>query len=273
METDYAPSVRDDTYTDDEAAPLVAICNSDSSPKYNRATVLLLCGLLTVVADFGGSLTAAPEVRLLEMTVCRAFYALRDPSVIGPPPLGYVDESLCKVADIQVSLAYLRAWKRCLDSIPGYFYDVFSPESIWFGSLFLALGGGSRMLTAVLNSVIVDVCAEEKRFAVPFPCQLSTSTKHFPSSVVFYIFGAAIHITDIVALPLGSWFLSQDLWLPFKFCSPLMLLSFAIILLLPETMSLPQNPPLVNISRQDRERTHEVSNMIRVLAISLTIFY
>ncbi|KAG8415735.1 hypothetical protein J3459_011837 [Metarhizium acridum] len=276
METDYAPSVRDDTYTDDEAAPLVAICNSDSSPKYNRATVLLLCGLLTVVADFGGSLTAAPEVRLLEMTVCREFYALRDPSVIGPPPLGYVDESLCKVADIQVSLAYLRAWKRCLDSIPGllltlpfgrladrwgrkpvlmlciagqilayvwllivcYFYEVFSPKSIWFGSLFLALGGGSRMLTAVLNSVIVDVCAEEKR------------------SVVFYIFGAAIHITDIVALPLGSWFLSQDLWLPFKFCSPLMLLSFAIILLLPETMSLPQSPPLVN-SQQDRERTHE----------------
>ncbi|KID93986.1 MFS transporter, partial [Metarhizium majus ARSEF 297] len=182
---------------------------------------------------------AAPEVRLLEMTVCRAYYAPRDPGVIGPPPLGYVDESLCKEADIQVSLAYLRAWKRCLDSIPGYFYDVFSPKSIWFGSLFLALGGGSRMLTAVLNSVIVDVCAEEKR------------------SVVFYIFGAAIHITDIVALPLGSWFLSQDLWLPFKFCSPLMLSSFAIVLLLPETMALSQYSPLVNMSRQDRERTPE----------------
>ncbi|KFG80065.1 MFS transporter [Metarhizium anisopliae] len=275
METSYAPS--SDGHDADEAAPLVAACRPDSSPKYNRPAVLLLCGLLTVVADFGGSLTAAPEVRLLEMTVCRAFYAPREPGVIGPPPLGYVDESLCKVADIQVSLAYLRAWKRCLDSIPGllltlpfgrladrwgrkpvlmlciagqalayvwllivcYFYDVFSPKSIWFGSLFLALGGGSRMLTAVLNSVIVDVCAEEKR------------------SVVFYIFGAAIHITDIVALPLGSWFLSQDLWLPFKFCSPLMLMSFVIVLLLPETMTLSQYSPLVNMSRQDRERTPE----------------
>ncbi|KID72724.1 MFS transporter, partial [Metarhizium brunneum ARSEF 3297] len=239
METSYAPSDGHDAHTDDEVAPLVAACSPGSSPKYNRPAVLLLCGLLTVVADFGGSLTAAPEVRLLEMTVCRAFYAPRDPGVIGPPPLGYVDESLCKVADIQVSLAYLRAWKRCLDSIPGYFYDVFSPKSIWFGSLFLALGGGSRMLTAVLNSVIVDVCAEEKR------------------SVVFYIFGAAIHITDIVALPLGSWFLSQDLWLPFKFCSPLMLMSFVIVLLLPETMTLSQYSPLVNMSRQDRERTPE----------------
>lgn len=119
METSYAPS--SDGHDADEAAPLVAACSPDSSPKYNRPAVLLLCGLLTVVADFGGSLTAAPEVRLLEMTVCRAFYAPREPGVIGPPPLGYVDESLCKVADIQVSLAYLRAWKRCLDSIPGSF--------------------------------------------------------------------------------------------------------------------------------------------------------
>lgn len=125
METSYAPSSDGhDAHTDDEAAPLVAACSPDSSPKYNRPAVLLLCGLLTVVADFGGSLTAAPEVRLLEMTVCRALYAPRDPGVIGPPPLGYVDESLCKVADIQVSLAYLRAWKRCLDSIPGSFFTV-----------------------------------------------------------------------------------------------------------------------------------------------------
>lgn len=122
METSYAPS--SDGHDADEAAPLVAACRPDSSPKYNRPAVLLLCGLLTVVADFGGSLTAAPEVRLLEMTVCRAFYAPREPGVIGPPPLGYVDESLCKVADIQVSLAYLRAWKRCLDSIPGSFFLV-----------------------------------------------------------------------------------------------------------------------------------------------------
>lgn len=112
--SDYAP--RDDTH---EATPLVPP-TADAKPAHRRRlTVLLLCSLLTVVADFGGGLTATPEVRLFETAVCRAYYAQNDPSVIGPPPFGYVDERLCKKDEIQVSLAYLRAWKRLFDTVPG----------------------------------------------------------------------------------------------------------------------------------------------------------
>jgi hypothetical protein len=103
----------------DEAAPLVPPTAADAKPAHGRMAVLLLCGLLTVVADFGGGLTAAPEVRLFETAVCRAYYAQHDPSVIGPPPLGYVEERFCKKDEIQVSLAYLRAWKRLFDTVPG----------------------------------------------------------------------------------------------------------------------------------------------------------
>lgn len=79
----------------------------------------VLCGALSLVADLGDGLTAAPEVRLLEMAVCRDYYRTRDPSVIGPPPLNYVREELCKRDEIQVELAYLRALKSLFAAIPG----------------------------------------------------------------------------------------------------------------------------------------------------------
>ena len=35
--------------------------------------VPILCGLLSIVADLGGGLTTTPEVRLLEIAVCRDY--------------------------------------------------------------------------------------------------------------------------------------------------------------------------------------------------------
>ena len=81
--------------------------------------VPILCGLLCLVGDLGGGLTTTPEVRLLEVAVCRDYYTLHDPSKIGPPPLSYVDERYCKLDDIQADLAYLRAWKGTFMMIPG----------------------------------------------------------------------------------------------------------------------------------------------------------
>jgi len=87
------------------------------SPFYPYASILV--GVISLVADLGGSLVDTPEVRLLEMAVCRDYYRVHDPDVIGKPPYSYVDEKLCKVKDIQVSLAYLRATKSLLMAIPG----------------------------------------------------------------------------------------------------------------------------------------------------------
>ncbi|KAI1119891.1 major facilitator superfamily domain-containing protein [Nemania abortiva] len=229
---------------------------ASSRPPDGPLLALFVCFLLTIVVDVGGGLTAAPEVRLLENAVCRAHYRVADPCVIGLPPSAYVDESLCKIDEVQVHLAYLRAWKRWCDTLPGallslhygrladrwgrkpililgiagvllayfwvlltcYCYDTFAPEHILFSSVFLLLGGGYGVITAVLNSIIVDVTTREKRGAI------------------FYIVGGAIHVTDIIAPLIGSWLLSRDLWLPYKVASPVMLSSLIIVMLLPETL-------------------------------------
>ncbi|KAB2571672.1 Solute carrier family 46 member 3, partial [Lasiodiplodia theobromae] len=215
----------------------------------------VLCGALSLVADLGDGLTAAPEVRLLEMAVCRDYYRTRDPSVIGPPPLNYVREELCKRDEIQVELAYLRALKSLFAAIPGlfctvlfgrladlwgrkpilllgmtgqiltylwvilicYFHEVFPTRLVWASAIFQLMGGGHRNISALMNTVIVDVAPEYAR----------TST--------FYLVGALIRVTDMVSAAGGSWLLSRDLWLPFKISTPILLTSLPIILCLPET--------------------------------------
>ena len=109
-----------DTHHDPtETSPL--LCSSTGgrprSPFFPYASILI--GIVSLIADFGGSLVDTPEVRLLEMAVCRDYYRVHDPSLIGRPPLSYVDEEHCKVKEIQADLAYLRATKSLLMTIPG----------------------------------------------------------------------------------------------------------------------------------------------------------
>lgn len=66
------------------------------------------------------------------MAVCRDYYLTHDPRVIGPPPNAYIEENLCKLDEIQVKLAYLRAWKEVFKTIPGKFYFLrMAPPSVF----------------------------------------------------------------------------------------------------------------------------------------------
>ena|SRR5580700_4520256 len=88
-----------------------------ASPLYSYTIVFVF--VLVLVTGFSSSLLNTPEVRLLEMALCRDYYRTIDPSVIGPLPLSYVDEERCKVDSIQVELSYIMATKSLLSAIPG----------------------------------------------------------------------------------------------------------------------------------------------------------
>ena len=99
--------------------PLLALTTAQDARSRRHQHVPILCAALSVAAEFGGWLTIVPEVRLLEMTICRDYYRIHDPSAIGPSPNEYIKEELCKLDEIQQSLAYLRAWKDAVTTFAG----------------------------------------------------------------------------------------------------------------------------------------------------------
>lgn len=262
----------------DETTPLLervdatATASTPASPLlYPFALIFIL--VLIILADVSGSLLDTPEVRLLEMAVCRDYYRLHDPSVIGPPPLSYIDEKLCKTYEIQTSLVFLRTKKGLLGYIPGilltipygrlsdrhgrkpvlflgilgqslayfwtlficYFHQKFDTRLVLISPAFLIIGGGSRVLSAAVYSVVVDVAPENVR------------------TTVFYVLGASAIICDVIMAPIGSWLLAKDLWLPFRFSSAILISAVLMTLLMPETLAaekrvsspeiLPETPP------------------------------
>lgn len=86
-------------------------------PEFFRAIVVIFS--ICFVSEIGTSLIGTADTRLFEMAVCRDYYRKHDPGVIGEPPLSYVDESLCKLNEIQTRLAYLRATRNLVMTLPG----------------------------------------------------------------------------------------------------------------------------------------------------------
>lgn len=100
----------------------------------------------------------------------------------------------------------------------GYFHTIFPVRLVWAAAGFQFLGGGHRVIGAIMNTIIVDVAPEHAR---------TTS---------FYLLGAAIRITDMLAAVAGSALLERDIWLPYEIATPVLLLSIPICIAMPETL-------------------------------------
>ncbi|KAL3303963.1 MFS transporter [Colletotrichum asianum] len=237
--------------------PLISASGEDAAKHPRYPSAILIVFAICFLADAGSSLLGVPEVRAFEMAVCRDYYLEHDPTVIGEPPLSYVDESLCKLREIQTSMAYLRATKGLIMTVPGegilltfpygylsdrvgrklvvflslfgqilemfatigilYFHRAFSTNMVLLTPIFRIIGGGNRVLVASLNSIVVDTVPPSMR------------------PTVFYVTGAGLLITETVMVPIGSQLLLKDLWLAFKVAMPILLASLVLVGVLPET--------------------------------------
>lgn len=111
----------------EEEAPLLSptafdahAANPPQPPKKKKKPWLLLVilvFLLMAIVDMGAFMAEPPKTRVFEANLCVRYYEEKDPSKIRAD--GTVDETLCKVNEVQQKMAMIFGWQDMFDAIPG----------------------------------------------------------------------------------------------------------------------------------------------------------
>jgi hypothetical protein len=167
---------------------------------FSQWSTLYICSLFILLVDVPNFLSEVPKLRMLELGICRDYYAATDPSVIGRD--GSVPEHLCKVHEIQSALAKMRGILGMIEGIPGlilaipygvladskgrrlvtglsllgfvlrdiwaftalFFHRVFPVRAVYAAPAFLVLGGGSTVISPMVMAIIAAAIPEESRY-------------------------------------------------------------------------------------------------------------
>jgi hypothetical protein len=84
--------------------------------KHKFWQVSVLFAVLKLLQTLNTAISVVPRLRLYEATICRSYYQIHDPSVIDVG--NNVPEELCKIPQIQASLARLTGWNSFFFYIP-----------------------------------------------------------------------------------------------------------------------------------------------------------
>ncbi|KAF4950153.1 hypothetical protein FSARC_13296 [Fusarium sarcochroum] len=223
---------------------------------FARWSTLYVCGLFILLVDVPNFMSEVPKLRMLELGLCRDYYAATDPSMIGRD--GSIPEHLCKVREVQSALARMRGILGMIEGIPGlvlaipyglladskgrrlvtglsllgfvlrdlwaftvlYFHETFPVRAVYAAPAFLVLGGGSTVISPMIMAIIAAAILEASRTRAFFWVQV------------------ILLITELIAPPFGT-FLMQVLGSHFAFLTavPLEALAFVVLGCIPNTRS------------------------------------
>ncbi|EWZ89455.1 hypothetical protein FOWG_09155 [Fusarium oxysporum f. sp. lycopersici MN25] len=257
---------------------------------FSQWSALYVCSLFILLVDVPNFLSEVPKLRMLELGLCRDYYAATDPSVIGHD--GSVPEHLCKVHEIQSALAKMRGILGMIEGIPGlilaipygvladskgrrlvtglsllgfvlrdiwaftvlYFHQIFPVRAVYAAPAFLVLGGGSTVISPMIMAIIAAAIPEASRTRAFFWVQV------------------VLLITELIAPPLGA-VLMKALGPHFAFLTavPLEALAFVVLGFIPNTRSSDNVPSDVEGTEGDEnqsandETTNQNSSKVKIL--------
>ena len=228
-----------------------------SKTRPSNRYILSLIVAFIVLVDVGFYLQYVPLTSLLEKSICQSFYPdqffLQDP---GQPPRDPSVPDRCKDNEIQAELAFVRGWQGTLDAIPGLLTAIpyaivadrhgrrpvlilavvgvilhycwselvlFYPQQlsyrlIWVAPSFDMLGGGTAVAVSICWVIVSDIVSADER------------------STVFFRFGAAALVGELIANPIAAILMRHDPWTPILIGLALVVLSVGILFLVPETL-------------------------------------
>jgi hypothetical protein len=158
-----------------------------------------LCGLFLLAVDVPAFVGEIAKIRMYELSLCRRFYQIQDPSKIDLG--GNVPEMLCKGKQIQAELATLRGVQNFLDELTSVvlivpygiladirgrkfvvylsilgllladtwtvtvlgLWKIFPTQAVYASTAFKIIGGGNNVIGALFLAIIADVCTPETR--------------------------------------------------------------------------------------------------------------
>lgn len=245
------PALADDDIQDYKQTIRGRIVSTIANQTYRvTASVFIVWFLL----EFGLLALHVPGSRLFERAVCRRYYR-DEPSMGGSyHVLGEIDEHLCKISPIQQEVALLVGWRDSFLAIPSiftavfygsladrygrkpilllagtgemlviawlfficYFDWIFNPRLSWASALFIFIGGGQRVVVAMLFTILSAQIDETHR------------TRYM------YIMNIGPHLSGLVTPPVEAVTMSASFWLPFVVSIGAYILMLLVILAMPE---------------------------------------
>ncbi|RAQ41842.1 MFS multidrug transporter [Aspergillus flavus] len=199
---------------------------SHHGPVPSVFAVTITACMVMLILDITSAVPTAPRMVIFEDIICRNHYAAWwDISKLGD----------CKVKAVQGELALINGWKETFEKIPallvsipygaladrigrkkvlilaltgcllcdtwvaiiqGLFPRVFPLRAVWMSGLWQLVGGGGALVISMCYTLIGDVCSPEKR------------------TTAFSQLYAAVLISELISIPLGSSLISLNPWIP-----------------------------------------------------------
>lgn len=225
---------------------------SERAAKLRAKKVLILIGISIVAADFGSYLSFAPQIDILEKTLCKRLHGREPPST----PFEQWSEPDCKADDVQTELALVVGWMAFFNTIPGIVLalpyglaadrigrkpvlllslvglileevtvrvilwrdDIIATKAIWAAPLFQLIGGGPQVASSMAFTIITDV----------FPASQRSS--------IFFVLSAIILLGELLATPISAFAMAWTPWFPFLAALAFELTGLVVALAVSETM-------------------------------------
>ncbi|KAF3928212.1 hypothetical protein AA313_de0206780 [Arthrobotrys entomopaga] len=216
-------------------------------PHKNRTFVT--CLIIIFLLSLLGAVMSTPVLKLFESSVCRFHYS-NETSISLPD--GNIPEEFCKIPPVQIEVAFINTCIGVITSsisifsaIPfgiladrygrrlvlalntgaevlfyativtlGYFNTIFPPRAFIFTGLYQLMGGGGRVVNAMLYSLLTDISEPENR------------------ATLFYYLEISDYITQFIGPPLAAWTMSFSIWTAFGVGIGISFLSFVFALFL-----------------------------------------